>query len=88
MIEQCDTGDWVIHKRTNESYMVACCHGFSVHVWGAPERVFRLADLNVLSRATPEQRIEHLKALAGSSGSGHRPACARSRLDDLAAGDG
>ena len=82
MTEQIDTADTVYHKPTKESWVVACVHGDRLHWCGWPDGSALLSDCELKTKATPEARDRLLKQIAGSSGQGHRPSCARARLTD------
>jgi hypothetical protein len=83
-----DTADLVRDKRTGELWYVACAHDVVAYLCQPGAGIVRIEYLQLESRATPEQRQEWLQALAGSSGTGHRPRCARARLQAAAGTDG
>ena len=78
-----DTGDVVLYKRTGESWTVACVHDEYVHPCGHPDKTVLLKDCELLVKATDEDRMHLLMKLAEVGGSGHRPKCARARLDGM-----
>lgn len=84
-VEMIDTGDIIRDKATRLTHMVACVHEPILHTAGFPELRLRLIDVEFVSGATQKQREDQLDALAHSSGTGHRPECARERLRKEAA---
>lgn len=75
-----DTGDEILHKPSRERHMVACVHPPWLHTAGFPELRLLLIDCTLVREATAEERHAHLSGMAASSGTGHRPVCARERL--------
>lgn len=80
-----DTGDIIRHKRTRETFWVACCHPPIVYPIGWPSTPLRLDDVELIAEATDAERAMHIEALSQSTGAGHRPRCARERLAAQAA---
>ena len=76
-----DTGDICLHKLSRERVVICCVHPPIAYVAGTPLPV-RLDDLELIEEATAERRQEQLRALASSTSTGHRPACARQRIGD------
>jgi hypothetical protein len=79
-MSEIDTGDLVRDKRSGELWNVACVHDYVVFLCRPGDDAVRIDDVHLERQATPEQRQGLLTALAGSSGNGHRPRCARDRL--------
>ena len=75
-----DTADLIRHKPTGVTYHVACVHQPWVHTMGHPEMRIRLGDCELVTAATAEQREQTIAVMAESSGTGHRPQCARERI--------
>ena len=77
-----DTGDLVRYR--GELLTVACCHGSTLHPCGHPDRMIQTAECTLANRADPDTRIALLRQMAQVTATGHRPQCARERLQ----GDG
>jgi len=79
-----DTGDEVRDKPTGIKYTVACVHethGYGVvYTAGVPSRTLRMSDCELVTKASPAERLESLKAMAAVKSEQHRPQCARDRL--------
>lgn len=59
-----DTGDYVKHRPTGESWVVAYVHGDRLAWCGWPEGEAALADCELEKKATPERRLELLQEMA------------------------
>ena len=78
-----DAGDLILHKPTGQHHMVCCVHDQWLHTAGHPEKRLMVSDCIVEEEATAEARMDMLHKLAQVQGSGHRPKCARARLDAM-----
>lgn len=74
-----DTGDVVRHRPTGEKWLVAYVRGDRLAWCGWPEGEAALSDCTLLCKATPEQRLKHLREIA--QGRGRRAEYARSVLE-------
>ena len=75
-----DTGDQVRNKLTGDKWLVCCVHPPIVYLNCSGNPAVRMDDVELIKSATDTERHSLLKVLADSSGTGHRPACARQRL--------
>ena len=73
-----DTADLIEHK--GRQYVVACVHTDFLYVMGHPERRFGIDEITLVKSADETERAYLNHLLAQSSGSGHRPVCARVRV--------
>lgn len=73
-----DTGDIVMHDALVR--MVCCSHDGYVRLAGHPDVPVHESKLHLVKAATDDERVAQLRVLAASTGTGHRPACARERL--------
>ena len=78
MNEQIDTGDYVLHGPTGETWLVARVDGKLIAWCGWPPGWADLSDCTLVEKATPEKRDELLRSLA--SGSHHCAGWARERM--------
>jgi hypothetical protein len=83
-----DTADLVRLKATGLIWQVACVHDSRVYLCMPGSEPVRRDDVELLSEATPAQRQALIAVLAASSMEGHRPRCARERLQATAGTDG
>lgn len=74
-----DTADIIRHQ--GEEYTVACAHITHVYVMGLAPNCFRRELCTLVTKADSSARDALIKALAESSGDGHRPKCARERTE-------
>lgn len=77
---QIDTGDYVKHGPTGESWVVAYVQGDRLAWCGWPEGEAKLADCTLEQKATPERRDELLREMAALTGDDARGRYARHRL--------
>ena len=76
-------GDRVKHRPSGEEHVVACSHDAWLHTVGYPERRLMVESCELVEAAGEADRLAMLKAMAQSTGAGHRPACARRKLAEL-----
>lgn len=74
-----DTGDFVFHRPTRETWIVAYVRGDALSYCGWPDGLARLADCLLVHKASQQERTDTLKTLAASSG--HRAEYARRVLN-------
>lgn len=77
-----DIADLVFHKGTRETWTVASVRNGMVSWCGYPEGRAPEADCILIEKATPERRLEVLRALAAEMGDDHRARDARRVLED------
>lgn len=75
-----DTGDLVRHMPSGETWVVAYVKGEYLAWCGWPEGEAKLADCELLEKATPEYRDKLLKQMAAMSGDDARKRYAIQRL--------
>jgi hypothetical protein len=75
-----DTGDTIRHKTDRRIEIVACVHGHTAHLIGSEHRQVHVSEWEMVREATDAERMAHLRAMALSTGKGHRPDCARQRV--------
>lgn len=73
-----DTADTIIHD--GAFLVVSCVHDGRVHTLGWPDVTIPVERCTLHRQASDDERLMLLRQLAGSSGAGHRPRCARERL--------
>jgi len=71
--------DLVRLKASGEQWRVACVHDYVVYLC-APGDAVRRDDIELVQEATAEQREAMIASLAAGTGEGHRPRCARERM--------
>lgn len=76
------TADLIRHG--NDLYTVACCHDDVIHTCGYPERTLRVDQCELVHEASLDDRLDLLRKMAAAGGNGHRPACARRQLGEIA----
>ncbi len=67
-----DTGDYVKHAPSGESWVVACVDGEDLYWCGWPPGRARVTDCVLIRKATPEYRKELLHELASMLTDDHR----------------
>ena len=78
MTDALDTGDLIRHR--GESLIVACVHDGIVHPCGHPDRWIKTEECLLIRKASADDRLHLLRQMAQVTVSGHRPKCARERL--------
>ena len=76
-----DTGDVVYHAPSKERWTVACVDGDRLSWCGWPDGEAALDDCTLVKKATQEERLGVLNALASMSSSCHRKNHAQATLD-------
>ena len=76
-----DTGDYVLHRPTGEKWVVACVEGEYLSWMGWPEGMAKLADCELLEKATEESRLKLLYELSDNMTNDHRSRFARHIID-------
>ena len=84
-MEKIDTGDVVLHRPTNERWVVACVQGERLSWCGWPEGTANLADCELVEKSSPEGRLKLLQAMASMSTDDHRRRYAKRILEAGAA---
>lgn len=79
-----DTGDYLRHVPTSTHHTVACVHDDVVYTAGSPSRTLRIADCEIVQKASTAERLASLQAMAAVQSNQHRPKCARDRLQEMA----
>lgn len=89
MSDAIDTGDYVKHIPTGESWVVACVRGDRLSWSGWPEGTAALSDCVLIQKAAPGERLKRLKEMAGPGGNqdDHRRRYAREVLATLETGE-
>jgi hypothetical protein len=78
-----DTGDYVLHVPSGEKWVVACVRGEYLSWMGWPEGMAKLADCELIEKATPESKARLLHELADNKTNDHRSRFARHMLAEL-----
>lgn len=74
-------GDRIRHRPSNAAFTVACVHDDEgiLYVCGHPPHRLLIESCDMLQAANDDESRAVVEALASSSGTGHRPRCARER---------
>ena len=83
MSAEFDTADIVLHRPTEEQWLVAYVKGDRLVWCGWPEGEAKTEDCTLLKKATEEARIDLLHSLARMSGIDRRKVYAQQRLAAL-----
>lgn len=79
-----DTADHIRHTKTGERFTVACVHGEQLYTCGNPSRTLRVDQCEIVHKASADDRLALLRAMAEVKSSQHRPVCARAALAAIA----
>lgn len=82
-----DTADIVLHRPTDEQWLVAYVKGDRLAWCGWPEGEAKTEDCTLLKKATEEERIDLLRSLALMAGIDRRKVYAQERLAALPSTD-
>ena len=80
MTTNIDTGDTVLHRPSNERWVVAYVEGDRLAWCGWPDGTADLSDCVLLRKTSPEQRLALLHEMARSVNDGPRRTHARKAL--------
>jgi len=75
-----DTADVVLHRPTNEQWVVAFVHDDHLTCCGWPESSAPISDCVLVQKATPEQRFNLIQDMAAMSGLDRRKSYALEQL--------
>ncbi len=77
-----DTGDVVLHHPTGEKWVVAFVKGDRLAWCGWPEGTANVSDCELITPATPEERLSLLRQMAAMQGPDMRKTYALDRLEE------